>query len=132
MSERKAINGAAGAPAAIGPYSQAMDIGGLVFLSGQIGLDPDTGEMVEGGFEAETRQVFANLAVVCKAAGGSLDHVAKLNVYLIDLGNFARFNEIAKEFLGEPYPARAAIGVASLPKDATVEIEAVMAGGQQQ
>ena len=126
MSERTPTNGAPGAPGAIGPYSQAMASGGLVFLSGQIGLDPETGEMVEGGFEAETRRVFANLAAVCQAAGGELNSIVKMNVYMPDLGNFARFNEIAQEYLAEPYPARAAIGVASLPKGAVVEIEGVM------
>ena len=125
MIEKKPINGAKGAPAAIGPYSQAMETGGLVFLSGQIGLDPATGEIV-GGFEKQAEQVFANLAAVCKATGGSLNSIAKLNVYLLDMGNFAVFNEIAKKHLDEPYPARAAIGVKSLPKDALVEIEAVM------
>ncbi len=129
MSEAKATTEAQGAPAAIGPYSVAHSGGGLVFLSGQIGLDPDSGELVEGGFEAEARRVFANLKAVCEAAGGSLGKVVKLNVYMVDLGNFALFNEIATEFLDAPYPARAAIGVASLPKGAAVEVEGIMAAG---
>ena len=129
MTDRRPTNDAPGAPAAIGPYSQAMASGNLVFLSGQIPLVPETGEMVEGGFDEQTRQVFSNLEAVCKAAGGGLDSILKLNVYMLDLGNFARFNEIASERLNEPYPARAAIGVASLPKGSLVEIEAVMAAG---
>ncbi len=126
MSGREPTNGAEGAPEAIGPYSQAMAASGLLFLSGQIPLDPATGEMVAGGFEAETRRAFDNLAAVCRAAGGTLDDLVKLNVYLTDLDNFAAFNEIAKQRLSEPYPARAAVGVAALPKGAQVEIEGVM------
>lgn len=126
MSERQAINNAANVPAAIGPYSQAMAGGGVVFLSGQIPLDPATGEMNNADFATEARQVFSNLAALAKASGGSLDTLLKLNVYMTDLANFAQFNEIATEFLNEPYPARAAIEVPALPKGANIEIEAVM------
>ena len=124
MSNKTPINNAAGAPSAIGPYSQAMRVGELVFLSGQLGMD-ENGELAEG-FEAQTRQIFANLQAVCSAAGGSLQQVIKLNVYLTDLSKFAVFNDIAAEFLQQPYPARAAIGAASLPKDGLVEIEGIL------
>ena len=114
------------APAAIGTYSQAIDAGGLVFLSGQIPLDPATMELVGGDFEARTRQVFDNLKAVAEAAGGSLDDIVKLTVYLTDLANFATVNAVMADYFGEPYPARAALGVASLPKGADVEAEAVL------
>jgi reactive intermediate/imine deaminase len=114
------------APKAIGTYSQAIRSGNLVFLSGQIPLDPATMEIVSGDFEARARQVFSNLEAVAKAAGGSLDHVVKLTVYLTDLGNFAAINKVMSEFFSEPYPARAALGVASLPKGADVEAEAIL------
>ncbi|WP_440996402.1 RidA family protein [Arhodomonas sp. SL1] len=114
------------APAAIGPYSQAVRIGDVVYLSGQIPLDPQTMELVGGGFEAQARQVFANLRAVCRGAGGDLADIAKLNIYLTDLGNFATVNELMTEHFSEPYPARAAIGVAALPKGAQVEMEAVL------
>ena len=123
---RKAITSDA-APAAIGAYSQAVAAGGLVFLSGQIPLDPATMEIVAGDFGSRTRRVFDNLKAVAEAAGGSLDDVVKLTVYLTDLGNFATVNEIMAEYFDEPYPARAALGVAALPKGADVEAEAVMA-----
>lgn len=126
MSQRTPINDADNVPAAIGPYSQAMVGAGLVFLSGQIALDPASGEFRNDDFATEARQVFANVAALAQAAGGSLNEILKLNVYLTDMGNFAQFNEIATEFLNEPYPARAAVEVAGLPKGATVEIEAVM------
>ena len=119
------------APAAIGTYSQAIQIpadsGGLVFLSGQIPLDPETMEIVEGDFEARTRRVFDNLQAVATAAGGSLDQIVKLTVYLTDLDNFAAVNAVMADYFSEPYPARAALGVASLPKGADVEAEAVLA-----
>jgi reactive intermediate/imine deaminase len=122
---KKAIH-TSDAPAAIGTYSQAIDAGGLVFLSGQIPLDPATMEMVDGDFEARTRQVFDNLGAVAEAAGGSLDDIVKLTIYLTDLANFATVNEVMADYFGEPYPARAALGVASLPKGADVEAEAIL------
>ncbi|MEM9404257.1 MAG: RidA family protein [Pseudomonadota bacterium] len=117
----------ADAPAAIGTYSQAINTGGLVFLSGQIPLDPATMEIVEGDFEARARRVFDNLKAVAEAAGGSLDQIVKLTVYLTDLGNFATVNEVMTDYFAEPYPARAALGVAALPKGTDVEAEAVLA-----
>lgn len=114
------------APAAIGTYSQAVRSGQTVYLSGQIGLDPETMEMVAGGTEAQIRQVFGNLAAVAAAAGGSLADAVKLTVYLTDLGHFALVNEIMSEYLAVPYPARAAVGVAELPRGAEVEIDAVL------
>ena len=113
------------APAAIGTYSQAVRAGDTVYLSGQIPLDPVTMQLVEG-FEDQVRRVFDNLKAVCEAAGGSLDELVKVNVYLIDLGHFAKVNEIMATYLGQPYPARAAVGVASLPRGAEIEIEGVM------
>lgn len=114
------------APAAIGPYSQAVQVGDTVYLSGQIGLDPSRMELVEGGVEAQARRVLENLSEVAKAASASLADVVKLNVYLPDLTHFGRVNEIMAEFFSEPYPARAAIGVAALPKGALIEIEGVL------
>ncbi len=113
------------APAAIGTYSQAVRAGNTVYLSGQIPLDPATMQLVEG-FEAQVRRVFDNLKAVCEAAGGSLNDLVKVNVYLIDLANFAKVNEIMATYISQPYPARAAVGVASLPRGAQVEIEGVM------
>jgi len=113
------------APAAIGTYSQAVKVGETVYLSGQIGLDPSSMELVEG-IEAQVRRVFDNLTAVTEAAGGSMNDIAKLNVFLIDLANFALVNTIMAEYFPEPYPARAAVGVASLPKGALVEADAVM------
>jgi reactive intermediate/imine deaminase len=115
------------APAAIGTYSQAVRAGNLVFLSGQIPLDPATGELVRGDFEARARRVFENLKAVAEAAGGTLDDVVKVTVYLTDLANFAKVNAVMAGYFSEPYPARAAVGVASLPKGADVEAEAVLA-----
>ncbi len=114
------------APAAIGTYSQAVKVGGTVYLSGQIGLDPEKMELVDG-IEAQVRRVFDNLTAVTKAAGGSMADIVKLNVFLIDLDNFALVNSIMAEYFAEPYPARAAVGVASLPKGALIEADAVMA-----
>lgn len=119
-----------GAPAAIGTYSQAIRAGGWVFLSGQIGLDPATGERVGGGAEAEARRVFTNLAAVAEAAGGSLADIVKLTVYLTDLGDYATVNKVMEDFFGEPYPARAAVGVAALPRGVCVEVEGIMQGGE--
>ena len=115
------------APAAIGTYSQAIQSGSLVFLSGQIPLDPETMEIVDGDFEARARRVFANLKAVTEAAGGTLDQIVKCTVYLTDLDNFATVNSVMAEFFEEPYPARVALGVASLPKGADVEAEAILA-----
>ena len=114
------------APAAIGPYSQAVRHGDSVYLSGQIPLDPATMELVNGDINAQTHRVFLNLKAVCEAAGGSLDGIVKLNVYLTDLGNFATVNQIMAEYFSEPYPARAAVGVVALPLGAEVEMEAVL------
>ena len=114
------------APAAIGTYSQAVRAGETVYLSGQILLDPETMELVGGGVDAQIRQVFDNLAAVAGAAGGGLADVVKITVYLTDLGNFARVNEIMAQYFDEPYPARAAIGVAGLPKCAAVEMDAIL------
>lgn len=116
------------APKAIGTYSQAVRHGDLVFLSGQIPLLPDTMEMVDGGIEAQIRQVFENLSAVCTAAGGSLDDILKLTIYLTDMGDFPQVNTIMEQYFSPPYPARAAIGVAALPKNARVEMDAIMAG----
>jgi reactive intermediate/imine deaminase len=113
------------APAAIGTYSQAVKIGDTTYLSGQIPLDPATMQLVDG-FDNQVRRVFDNLKAVCEAAGGSLNDVVKINVYLIDLGNFAKVNEIMATYFAQPYPARAAVGVAALPRGAQVEIEGVM------
>lgn len=113
------------APAAIGTYSQAIKTGDTVYLSGQIALNP-AGELVNDSVEAEVRQVFANLSAVCEAAGGNLQQVVKFTIYLTDLANFALVNDTMIELLQAPYPARATLGIASLPKGARVEIDAVM------
>ena len=115
------------APAAIGTYSQAINASGLVFLSGQIPLDPATMDLVDGDFEARARQVFDNLQAVASAAGGSLDQVVKLTIYLTDLQNFATVNSVMEDYFRQPYPARAAVGVAALPKGADVEADAILA-----
>lgn len=117
------------APAALGPYSQAVRHGDLVFLSGQVGLDPATGKLVDGGVEAQARQVFRNLRAVCQAAGGDLDGIVKLTIYLVDLGNFARVNAVMAENFAAPYPARATIEISALPAGAEVEVEAVLGIG---
>jgi reactive intermediate/imine deaminase len=114
------------APAAIGTYSQAVRIGDTVYLSGQIPLQPATMELIEGDMELQIRQVFDNLAAVARAAGGSLDDVAKLNIFLTDLSHFPLVNQVMGEYFEEPYPARAAIGVAGLPKGADVEMDAIL------
>ncbi|XID75182.1 RidA family protein [Alkanindiges sp. WGS2144] len=113
------------APAAIGTYSQAIKIDNVVYLSGQIGLDPYSMELVDGT-EAQIRRVFDNLKAVCEAAGGSLADIAKLNIFLTDLGNFQLVNQIMGEYFTQPYPARAALGVASLPRGAQVEMDGVL------
>lgn len=126
MSDRQVIS-TDKAPAAIGTYSQAIKVGNTVYLSGQIPLVPATMQMVEGPIDAQIEQVFENLKAVAEAAGGSLAHVVKLNVFLTDLGNFTRVNEIMARYFQAPYPARAAIGVASLPRAAAVEMDAILA-----
>ena len=113
------------APAAIGTYSQAILVGNTLYLSGQIGLDPYSMELVDG-IEAQIRRVFDNLKAVCEAAGGSLADIAKLNIFLTDLSNFQLVNQIMGEYFAQPYPARAALGVASLPKGALVEMDGLV------
>ena len=115
------------APAAIGTYSQAVRTGNLVFLSGQIPLVPETMEIVDGDFEARAHQVFRNLRAVAEAAGGTLDNAVKFTIFLTDLDNFATVNAVMAQYVNEPYPARAAVGVRSLPKGVDVEAEAVLA-----
>jgi reactive intermediate/imine deaminase len=114
------------APEAIGTYSQAVRAGDTVYLSGQIPLDPATGALVAGDMEAQVRRVFDNLKAVCEAAGGDLAQVVKLNVYLTDLGHFALVNRVMAEYFAQPYPARAAVGVAALPRGAAVEMDGVL------
>lgn len=114
------------APAPIGSYSQAIKSQGLVFLSGQIALDPTTGNMNNQSFEAEMTQVFNNLQAVCEASGGSLKNVIKFTIYLTDLSLFPQVNEFMKKILADPFPARVTVGVASLPKNATIEIDAIL------
>jgi len=125
----KDVISTADAPAAIGTYSQAVRAGDWVFLSGQIGLDPATGALVEGGIEVETRRAFTNLRAVAAAGGGGLDSILKLTLYLTDLGDYATVNELMQEFFTAPYPARAAVGVAALPRGACMEVEAIMMAG---
>lgn len=116
------------APKAIGTYSQAVRQGDLVFLSGQIPLVPETMEMVTGGIEQQIDQVFKNLSAVCTAAGGTLNDILKLTIYLVDMGDFPQVNTIMGQYFNTPYPARAAIGVAALPKGALVEMDAILSG----
>jgi reactive intermediate/imine deaminase len=123
----RAIISTHNAPAAIGPYSQAVKVGGTVWLSGQIPLNPETMTVVEGDITAQTEQVFANLAAVAKAAGGSLDDAVKINISLTDMQDFAAVNAVMESRLKEPYPARACVQVAGLPKGVSVEIEAILA-----
>ena len=115
------------APQAIGTYSQAVNHQGLVFISGQIPLDPESMEMVTGGIEAQIHRVFKNLSAICTAAGGSLDDIVKLSVFLTDMVNFPQVNAIMGEYFTAPYPARAAVGVAALPKGSEVEMDAILA-----
>jgi reactive intermediate/imine deaminase len=114
------------APSAIGTYSQAVKVGRTVYMSGQIPLDPATMQLVEGGIDAEITRVFENLKAVATAAGGTLDNAVKVTVFLTDLGHFARVNEIMATYFTQPYPARAAVGVAALPRGSRVEIEAIL------
>ena|SRR5215217_239033 len=111
------------APAAIGPYSQAIKAGNLLFLSGQVPIDPQTGNLVEGGIEPQTRQVFANIGEILKAAGATFDNVVTAGVFLLDMNDFARMNAIYAEYFTAPAPARATVEVARLPKDCLVEIQ---------
>jgi reactive intermediate/imine deaminase len=114
------------APQAIGTYSQAIKAGHTVYLSGQIPLDPQTGELVTGDIEAQVQRVFENLQAVARAAGGDLAAAVKLNVYLTDMGNFQTVNKVMADYFTQPYPARAAVGVATLPRGAAVEVDAVL------
>lgn len=123
---KRQIISTSGAPKAIGTYSQAVKVGDTVYLSGQIPLDPASGEMVNGEIRVQIARVFDNLAAVARAAGGSLQDVVKLSVFLVDLKNFPQVNEIMAQYFKEPYPARAAVGVAALPRGAQVEMDAVM------
>jgi reactive intermediate/imine deaminase len=123
--KRKAIE-AADAPAAIGTYSQAIRVGDTVYVSGQIPLDPDSGELVGGDIRAQIDRVFRNLSAVAEAAGTSLQNAVKVTVYLTDLAHFATVNEVMEEYFDQPYPARAALGVASLPRGAEVEADAIL------
>jgi reactive intermediate/imine deaminase len=126
MSSHRAVISTSQAPAAIGPYSQAIKSGNTVWLSGQIPLDPQSMALVEGDIEVQARQVFRNLEAVAAAAGGSLNDAVKVNISLTDLGEFTRVNEVMKEFFSDPYPARACVQVAALPKGAAIEVEAIL------
>lgn len=126
MNAHRDVISTSQAPEAIGPYSQAVRAGNTVFLSGQIPLDPASMTLVSGGIQAQTQQVLDNLQAVAEAAGGSLDALARITIYLTDLGDFARVNEIMAERFSKPYPARATVQVAGLPKGAAVEIDAIM------
>jgi reactive intermediate/imine deaminase len=123
----KKIISTADAPAAIGTYSQAVEVGNTLWVSGQIPLDPATKELVPGGIDAQIHQVFKNLRAIVTAAGASFDDVVKATVFLTDLSHFATVNKIMAEYFREPYPARAAVGVASLPRGAQVEVECIVA-----
>lgn len=114
------------APSAIGTYSQAVKVKNTVYLSGQIPLVPETMEVVEGGFAEQAQQVFKNLSAVCEAAGGEINDMVKVNIFMTDLSNFATVNEVMSQYFNEPYPARAAIEVSRLPKDVAIEIDGVM------
>jgi reactive intermediate/imine deaminase len=122
----RSIISTAAAPAAIGTYSQAVKVGSTVYVSGQIPLDPATKELVSGDFEAQARRVFENLKAIAIAAGGSLNDAVKVTIFLTDLSNFATVNKVMAEYFSEPYPARAAIGVASLPRGAVVEADCIL------
>lgn len=126
MKKQRTIISTDKAPAAIGPYSQAVKVGDTVYLSGQIALDPQTKEMVAGDVVAQAMQVFKNLQAVAEAAGGSLDDAVKVNISMVDLNDFARVNDVMKTFFREPYPARACVQVAALPRGAQVEVEVIM------
>ena len=117
------------APAAIGPYSQAVSANGTIFVSGQIPLDPATGDLIEGDFRAQVEQVFDNLTAIAEAAGTTLANAVRIGIYLTDMNQFAVVNEVMEARFNAPYPARAAIGVASLPKNAAVEADAILVSG---
>jgi reactive intermediate/imine deaminase len=117
------------APAPVGPYSQAVRVGDTVYLSGQIALDPVTGQLVDGGIEAQAHRAFRNLEAVAKEAGGSLADCVKLTLFLVDIGDFAKVNDVMPQYLSQPFPARSTVGVASLPRGARFEVEAVMVLG---
>jgi len=123
----RAVISSADAPEAIGPYSQAIKVGNTVWLSGEIPLQPDTMELVDGGVREQATQLFRNLAAVAEAAGGTLNDAVKINISLTDLGDFAAVNEVIAEFFVTPYPARACVQVAALPRGAAIEVEAIMA-----
>ena len=123
----KAIIATEAAPAAIGPYSQAVKVGNTVWISGQIPLDPETMTVVEGDISAQAEQVFKNVSAIAEAAGGSLNHSVKINISLTDLGDFDAVNTVMKSFFAEPYPARACVQVAALPKGVAIEVEAILA-----
>lgn len=125
MSNRAVIS-TPSAPGAIGPYSQAVKVGDTVWISGQIPLLPESGELVEGDITAQATQVFNNLAAIADAAGGNLNNAVKINISLTDLGDFAAVNEVMTNFLAEPYPARACVQVAALPRGAAIEVEATL------
>jgi reactive intermediate/imine deaminase len=126
VSRQRVIVSTDQAPAAIGPYSQAVKVGNTVYLSGQIPLDPHTMQLVAGDIEAQAKQVFDNLAAVAAAAGGGLADAVKVNISLTDLGEFTRVNEVMKQYFQEPYPARACVQVAALPRGAAIEIELIL------
>lgn len=126
MKKQRSIISTDKAPAAIGPYSQAVKVGDTVYLSGQIALDPQTKELVAGDVVVQANQVFKNLQAVAEAAGGSLDDAVKVNISMTDLNDFARVNDVMKTFFREPYPARACVQVAALPRGAQVEIEVIL------
>ena len=125
MTSRKAIH-SENAPAALGPYSQAIRVGDTVYLSGQIPLDPSSGDLVEGDIDVQARRVFDNLKAVAEAAGGKLSDAVKINISLATLDDFEAVNEVMREYFDEPYPARACVQPASLPRDADLEIEAIL------
>ncbi len=122
----RAIISSPRAPEAIGPYSQAVKVGNTVWISGQIPLVPETMELVQGDIQAQAKQVFENLAAIAEAAGGSLNHAVKINISLTDLGDFAAVNEVMASYFAEPYPARACVQVAALPKAVDIEVEAIL------
>lgn len=126
MTTNKAVIHTEQAPAAIGTYSQAIKVQNTVYLSGQIPLDPASMSLVEGGIETEIHQVFKNLDAVCRAAGGDLSNIVKLNIFLTDLAHFPTVNDIMAQYFSQPYPARAAIGINQLPKGALVEMDGIM------
>ena len=123
---KKQIIHTSSAPAALGPYSQAVRVGDTIYLSGQTPLDPSTMELVDGDIQAQARQVFENLSAIAKAAESELSHAVKLTIYLTDLNNFQSVNKVMRDYFEEPYPARVTVGVASLPKAAAVEIDATL------